>query len=143
MLPYILGFVGGLALLTSKGINNAAANQLGLMRGTVLNYLTGTLVAGALALTFGGLSSWAVYGQIPWYYFLAGIMGLVAMLLSNATLHKLPVIHSTALILATQMSAALALDYWLFGMGSAMKLLGAGIILVALVWDQALLSRRD
>lgn len=143
MLPYILGFLGGLALLTSKAINNAAANQLGLMRGTVLNFLTGTLVAGTLALSLGGLSSGAVYAQIPWYYFLAGVMGLVAMLLSNATLHKLPVIHSTALILATQMSAALALDYWLFGIGSAMKLLGAGIILGALVWDQALLSRRD
>lgn len=135
-MAFLFGFLGGLALLLSKAMNNAAATRIGLLQGTLLNYVTGTLVAGLLAMALGGFHPLTTYMEIPWYFFLAGLMGLLAMLISNATLHRLPVIHTTALILVTQMSVALALDYWLFGIGSWLKVAGAAVVIAGLLWDQ-------
>lgn len=142
MLAIVLGLIGGLSLLVSKGLNNAAANQLGLLRGSVLNYITGTITALALALTFSGIPEITRYTSIPGYYYLAGALGLLAMLVSNATLHRLPLIHSTALIITTQLTTALAIDYLIFGIGSWWKVSGAVLVILALVIDGNILKNK-
>lgn len=141
MLAMILAFCGGLMIVTSKSLNNAAAKSLGLLPGSLINFITGSIVAFSLALVFSNkLSGLMNMGNVPWYFFLAGVFGLTAMLVSNFTLHRLPVLHSTTLIVAAQMLTALVIDFILFGVFSLIKSLAALIVVVALIWDQKIIK---
>ncbi|MCK8061211.1 MULTISPECIES: DMT family transporter [unclassified Fusibacter] len=141
MLAIGLAFLGGLIIVTSKYINHTAAKEMGLLPGSVINYIMGSITALVLALIFvGKLDGLTRLSEIPWYFFLAGVFGLVAMIISNATLSRLPVLHSTTLIVTSQMITALVIDYLIFGQFSWVKSIGAAVVVVALVWDQKILK---
>jgi transporter family-2 protein len=141
MLAMLLGFSGGLIIVTSKSLNNAAANRLGLFPGSLINYVTGSITALILVLIFqNGALGFTNFINVPWYFYLSGLFGLLAMILSNATLHRLPVLHSTTMIVASQMITALVIDYSLFQQFSLLKTVGATVVLVALWWDQKILK---
>lgn len=142
-LAILLGLLSGVVIVFSKYISNAAARHLGLLKGTLINYIVGSLFALLLALVFGGGQLALVkLPQIPWYYYLSGVFGVLAMMISNATLNKLPILHSTSLIITLQMLTALALDYLLFQQFTPLKALGGAVVIVALLLDQRLIKRK-
>jgi uncharacterized membrane protein YdcZ (DUF606 family) len=141
MIAIILALLGGLIIITSKYINHTAAKEMGLLPGSVINYIMGSLTALLLALIFvGKLDGLTKLTTIPWYFFLAGVFGLIAMILSNMTLSRLPVLHSTTLIVTSQMITALVIDFLIFGQFSLVKSLGAFVVVIALIWDQKILK---
>ncbi len=140
MLAVILAFFGGLAIVVSKMLNHNAAKRFGLLPGTLLNYLTGTLMAGILAFASMKRFDYTVFLDVPPLMYSAGLLGLGAMLISNLTLNRLPVVHSTSIIVVTQMSVALLLDYWLFGIGSLIRIVGAMLVVIALILDQYIIQ---
>lgn len=141
MLAMILAFCGGLMIVTSKSLNNAAAKSLGLLPGSIINFVTGSVVALILSLIFSDkLAGLMALGNVPWYFMLAGVFGVLAMLVSNFTLHRLPVLHSTTLIVAAQMLTALMIDFAFFGVFSVVKTAAALVVVVALIWDQRIIK---
>jgi len=136
----ILSIVGGLIVIATKSLNNAATKKLNFFPGSTVNYLTGTFFSLLfLLLLRQRIEIFDKIAEIPPYYFLGGLLGLLAMLASNYTLHRLPVMHSTTLIIALQMLTALYIDLFMFNKYSYLRTIGALIVVLALVWDQRII----
>lgn len=141
MLAMGLAILSGVMIMTSKTINNAASRKLGLLPGSILNFLVGALTALLLTLFFkGSFTSFEALLEVPWYYYLAGLFGLMAMLISNATLHRLPVVHTTSLVISAQMFTALIIDYLFFSEFSLIKSFGALLVVLGVILDQKILQ---
>ena len=141
MFAMSLAALGGVMIMVSKYISNAASRKLGLLPGSILNFLVGAITAFLLALFLkGSLVSLKSLWGVPLYFYLAGIFGLLAMLISNATLHRIPVMHTASLVISAQMLTALMIDYLFFEQFSWIKSIGALLVVLGVMLDQKILQ---
>lgn len=128
-------------MIATKYLNNAATKKMSFFPGSTVNYLTGTFFSLIfLLLLRQKIEVFDKIAEIPPHYFLGGLLGLIAMLASNFTLHRLPVMHSTTLIIALQMMTALYIDLFMFNKYSYLRTIGALVVVMALIWDQKIIA---
>ena len=96
-----VAFLNGALNIINKMVNVRAKQVLGMANGTLINYLEGTVLALALALLAGDrhLAQPGYLGSIPFLYYLGGVFGLVAMVLTIRGMEKVPVAVSAVVIL--------------------------------------------
>ncbi len=100
-----VAFLNGALNIINKMVNVRAKQVLGMANGTLINYLEGTVLALALALLAGDrhLAQPGYLGSIPFLYYLGGVFGLVAMVLTIRGMEKVPVAVSAVVILGGQL----------------------------------------
>lgn len=135
----VLGFVCGGINVVSKTINYQATNHLGTASGTLINYIVASLLS-ALVLLFTGPQQLAPsrFASVPWWLYLGGVCGLLAMLINVTSLQKISLFQSTTMLLVGQLAGAVALDALLFHSMSLLKAAGVAVLAVGVVWDKRL-----
>lgn len=128
-----VAFLNGALNIINKMVNVRAKQVLGMANGTLINYLEGTVLALALALLVGDrhLAQPGYLGSIPFPYYLGGVFGLVAMVLTIRGMEKVPVAVSAVVILGGQLLAGFLMDAAAGRVGlrelAGLCLVGAGV----------------
>lgn len=104
----------------------------------IINYLEGTALAFALSLLLGErhLVQPVYLGQIPLVYYLGGLFGLIAMILTIKGMEKVPVAVSAIVVLAGQLLAGFVMDT-LSGRVGLRELLGLCLVCAGVWWAGA------
>lgn len=108
----LIAFLNGGLNIVNKLVNVRAKEALGMVNGTLVNYLEGTLLALAFSILLGErhLVEHSYLAQIPWFYYLGGFFGLAAMILTIRGMEKASVAVSAIVILAGQLLAGFLMD---------------------------------
>ena len=107
-----VALLNGAVNIINKMVNVVAKQSLGMANGTLINYLEGTLIALVLAFWVGDrhLVDLGYLTGIPLVYYLGGVFGLVAMVLTIKGMERVPVAVSAVVVLAGQLLAGFVMD---------------------------------
>lgn len=118
LLALILALTSGVAMAVQGTLNAALAKIIGLLEATLLVHLTATVTVLLLLFGFGlGDGELGKLGEVPWYLFLGGLLGVAITYLVVASIPKVGVALATTAIIVGQVSTACLVDHLgLFGM---------------------------
>lgn len=124
-----LSLCAGATVVLSRTVNARLAEQIGPLRGSLVNHLVGlpiTVVLALIAAINNGAGNNADYGFIPWIY-CGGVLGVVTVLLTNIVVPKVPAFRLTSLSFVGQVLTGILLDmFW--GNGYSDATLTGGIL---------------
>lgn len=133
----ILGFLSGGISVISKMLNYQAGNHLGTWNGSLINYLLAApLSLVILLLLDGGQLPVSGFSAAPWWAYLGGVCGVVAMVINVYTLRKISLFQSTTLLLVSQLVTSMLVDLVFFDKMSLLKALGVAMLAVGVIWDR-------
>ena len=137
-LVFLVAFLNGALNIINKMVNLRAKQVLGMANGTLINYLEASALAFALSLLLGErhLIQPDYLGGIPPVYYLGGVFGLVALLLSIKGMEKVPVAVSAMVVLAGQLLAGFVMDA-AAGRVGLRELLGLCLVYAGVWWAGA------
>jgi uncharacterized membrane protein YdcZ (DUF606 family) len=129
----IVAFMAGVSIVVSRMINAKLAEYVGAHMSTFVNFVVGLLASILLALFVKAeLAEATTFSirQLPLY--LGGVLGVAMVFIANVITKKIPAYQLTLLMFVTQLFVGLILDYFVFGMFSAGKLIGGVFVLLGL-----------
>jgi len=137
MLYIILAIICGCITIISMIVNSHLAKKIGVLQGTLVNYVMGLLgttiliviVNNSVNISFGN------YTTIPLWAFLGGLIGILVVSGSNIVIPKIPTIYTTLLIFIGQLSTGILIDYFRMGFISKGKIIGGSLILLGLIYN--------
>ena len=133
----ILAFISGCAGVINKLLNLEAKKGLGTWNGTLLNYVESSMFAGILMIVFGGaLWKYEVFVNVPWYFFLGGLFGVISMLLALKGMQKTSMMFATVLMLVGQLFAGYVVDSIVNQQLDILKLVGVVCIILGVYLDK-------
>jgi len=129
-----LAFIAGAMVMLAGVLNAQLASRIGLFRGTSVNYIMGLLTLVIISLLLkSGVDNYRTIGEInPVFLLGGGFLGVIATTGMNFVLPKIPTVYSSLLIFSGQVAAGLIIDFFLFGVFSTAKVIGAVLILMGL-----------
>lgn len=136
ILYIFLAFLEGGLGVYSRAVNFRATECLGTANGTLINYVTASVLSLALLLFTGTAESWAGFAAAPAWVYLGGVCGVVALVINVTALKKLTLFQSGILMLTGQLAGSALLDAVLFHSMSPGKLLGILVVTTGVVWDK-------
>ena len=129
----VVALLNGAVNIINKMVNVRAKQVLGMANGTHINYIEGTLIALVLSLMLGErhLLQLDYLSGIPFLYYLGGLFGLAAMILTIKGMERVPVAVSAVVVLAGQLLAGFVMDALSGRVGlkelAGLCLVGAGV----------------
>ncbi|BEV70874.1 MULTISPECIES: DMT family transporter [unclassified Paludibacterium] len=135
----MLALLAGVARTLSRLLNARLAGQIGVLPGTLVNYLGGLAAAVLACLSCGVSLPWPslAWVTVPGWAWLGGAVGVGFVVLCNRVTPHVSAFAMTLLMFAGQMSAGLLLDAWLHAGLSGWRVLGAvlaGLGLLGTLW---------
>ena len=92
---------------------------------------------GTIYIVFGGaLWKYEVLIEVPWYFFLGGLFGVISMLLALKGMQKSSMIYATILMLVGQLFAGYVVDSIVSGEFNVLKLVAVGMIIFGVYLDK-------
>ena len=128
------GFVG-----LQAPINARLGRQVGSLQAATVSFMVGTIALLAIAaLSSGGLSPISNVGKVPWWALIGGLLVAFYVTVALITVRTLGASALTALVVAGQLSVAVAIDrFGLFGIAkqhiAAPRILGLVLLLAGVV----------
>ncbi|MBU3191972.1 DMT family transporter [Clostridium bowmanii] len=137
MVYIILAVLCGCFTIISMIINSHLAKKIGVLKGTLINYIVGLLSTIVLMLIVNSSLKlyYSSFTKIPWWALLGGMIGVVVVASSNIVLPKIPTIYTTLLIFIGQLFTGILIDYFRVGFVSKGKIIGGFIILIGLLYN--------
>ncbi|MGV8982999.1 DMT family transporter [Clostridium sp.] len=137
MVYIILAVLCGCITIISMIINSHLAKKIGVLKGTLINYIVGLLSTIILMLIVNSSLklSYSSFTKIPWWALLGGMIGVVVVASSNIVLPKIPTIYTTLLIFIGQLFTGILIDYFRVGFVSKGKIIGGLLILLGLLYN--------
>jgi len=143
-LAVALAAIAGVLVGMQAPINSRLGRTIGSVQAATFSFVAGTIALAIVAsLFYGGLGSFGQVGKAPWWALVGGLLGAVYVTVAILTVRTLGVSGLTAIVIAGQLAAAVAIDR--FGLlGIAKQPIGATRIsgLVLLVIGALLVVRR-
>lgn len=110
MLIYmLLALFTGMLLTFSTTMNGMLARRIGVLPGTLVNYLTGLGTSLVCVLLFGAFSFGNAAG-LPWFALMGGVLGVMIIAITNVVLPHVPLVLTTVLLFAGQLAGGLVID---------------------------------
>jgi transporter family-2 protein len=133
-----VAFLNGMLNIVNKLVNVRAKQALGMANGNLVNYLEGTAIALVLAVLLGEthLLDGPYLGSIPPLYYLGGVFGLAAMVLTIRGMEGVPVAVSAVVILSGQLLAGFVMDA-LAGLADLRDLAGLCLVGAGVWWNNS------
>lgn len=133
----LLSIIGGVLTVLSMVINSSLGRKIGVLKGTLVNYLGGIIFSVLVLLVLGSEKSITIaeMSKMPTYIFLGGALGVIVVISSNKIIPKIPVVYSTLLFFIGQIVAGIIIDYFLIGQVSSKKIIGAIIITLGILYN--------
>ncbi|OHW63177.1 hypothetical protein EUAN_00410 [Andreesenia angusta] len=137
MIYIAIALVTGSMVVLSMVINSKLAGRVGVISGTLVNYMVGLLgITVFLLLKDRGMAvELSGFKEIPIWAYFGGAVGVLVVSLSNVVIPKIPTIYSSILIFIGQISMGMIIDYFLLDIISIGKLVGSGLILLGLLYN--------
>lgn len=105
----LVGIAGGLAAAIQSGSLGAMEERVGTLASTFITYGLGGLVVG-LAMLFFGRERLSGVGTLPWWAYLAGIMGLVIVSSLGITTSRFGIATGMTLFTAATLTFGVLID---------------------------------
>ncbi|HHT89851.1 MAG: DMT family transporter [Bacillota bacterium] len=112
MLALLLAALSGLCMALQGSLNTALSKAVGLLEGTFIVHLVGSLFGAVLLLCGLGQGSLAHFRDAPWYTYLGGVLSVAIVYLVAASISKVGVASATTAIIVGQVVTAAAVDYF-------------------------------
>ena len=143
-IPVMLSLATGFTVVLSRTINAGLAEKTSVMRSTLYYYIAGFIFSLFILIVFKAESNPLAQLSVPVnpMHFLGGIMGVVIIIILNATVSKISSLFMTLLLFAGQVFTGLAMDMVLTNMFSLPNFLG-GIFVTAGLFINVFMDRRD
>ncbi len=141
LIPLLLAAVAGALMAVQGTLNSITGKIIGLLEGTFSVHLLGTVTAGILLLLLGN-GSFSKAGEVPWYAWLGGPIGVAIIFGVTLSIPKLGVGIATTAIIGAQLLTAYSIDHFgLFGMSQIpFNLVKLGGILLIMAGAKLLLN---
>jgi len=127
--------VSGIAMAVQGSLNTDLGKSIGLLAGTFVVQIVGTVFALLLLILGLGRSQWNMLNTVPWYSFLGGVIGVGIVYGVVYSISKVGAAAATTAIIVGQISMAAIVDcFGLFGLEKIPFNMwkGLGIILMAI-----------
>ncbi|MFD3158048.1 DMT family transporter [Haloimpatiens sp. FM7330] len=137
MIYIVLAFITGSMVILSMIINSHLAQKIGVFQGTFVNYVVGlmfTIVVLLFKNSFTNIS-FDKFGQVPFWAYLGGAVGVSIVVISNIVIPKIPAIYSTLLIFIGQLFTGIVIDYFTSDLVSKGKVIGGLLIVSGLMYN--------
>ncbi|GAA0123110.1 MAG: DMT family transporter [Clostridium argentinense] len=137
MIYIILAMIGGGLTIISMIINAGLAKEIGVLRGTLINYIVGLSVISILMLFSKNTYGFNIgnFSNIPFYAFLGGLIGVIVVSASNIVIPKIPTMYTTLLIFIGQIFIGIIIDYLQLNTLSKGKIIGGLLILLGMLYN--------
>lgn len=129
----IIALMTGSLVILSMIMNSRVADEIGLFQGVFINYVLGLVVA-AIILLFN-IKTISVTGNIPWWAYLGGVLGVTIVAISNVLIPKIPTIYTTLLIFIGQLFMGMMIDMLTHVDISKGKIIGGALICLGLFYN--------
>jgi transporter family-2 protein len=118
-------------------INSRLADKIGVLQGTFVNYIVGLAFTLVLVILLKGPKGFITnsLGDVPFYGFLGGFIGVMVVATSNVIISKIPAIYSALLIFIGQVFTGIIIDYIRLSSVSKGKIIGGLIIILGLLYN--------
>ena len=137
MIFVILAFSLGCVNVLSKTINFQATKHLGMANGTLVNYVVASFLSFFLLLMIApGRLNLSNFTDVPSWYYLGGIFGVLALIINLYALNKINLFQSTGIVLIGQLFGSTFFDGIFFHSMSPMKILGVCLLAIGVLWDK-------
>jgi transporter family-2 protein len=137
MVYLIISILAGVSIVIARIINSNLADKIGLLEGTLINFVTGLM----LSLVFLLFSSEAVsfstldLPEVPSWAYLGGAAGVIVIFLSSYLTPKVSAFYLTLFIFIGQLFTGIVIDYFTLGELSLGKILGGLLVLFGLIFN--------
>lgn len=137
MIYIILAMIGGGLTIISMIINAGLAKEIGVLRGTLINYIVGLLVILIIMVFAKSTYNFNIdsFSNIPFYAFLGGLIGVIVVSASNVVIPKIPTMYTTLLIFIGQIFTGIIIDYLELSSISKGKIIGGLLILLGMLYN--------
>lgn len=137
MIYIILAMIGGGLTIISMIINAGLAKEIGVLRGTLINYIVGLLVILIIMVFAKSTYNFNIdnFSNIPFYAFLGGLIGVIVVSASNVVIPKIPTMYTTLLIFIGQIFTGIIIDYLQLSSISKGKIIGGLLILLGMLYN--------
>lgn len=108
---YLIAILIGLTIVVSMVQNSRLEQDIDIRQVTLLNFITGGV--GSFILFFvsrEALSAFAGLGEMPWYGYLGGLLGVVAVTFGTVVMKHVSVITASMLMYTGQMVIGVLID---------------------------------
>ncbi|WML34978.1 DMT family transporter [Clostridium sp. OS1-26] len=138
----VLALVSGFIAVISKMINFKLSERIGLLNGTLVNYVVASVISILVVLVIrsNNIFSLSIIKSVPTWVYLGGVFGLAALVLTIISLPKIPVTYSTILILIGQLATGFIIDIIISGNFSYVKLFGVVLVTMGICIDKIFLN---
>jgi transporter family-2 protein len=139
-LAIISAFAAGITIVISRILNANLAQKIGLIQGTVFNYITGLSLATVIFLVLGNKSHMTseVFQNIPIWAFFGGLVGILVVSLSSFMTHKISTFYLTLFIFIGQLVCGMLIDHFRGLDISLGKIVGGTLVLTGLIFNLVL-----
>src|SRR3712207_9317186 len=96
MMYLILSFISGCIIIISMTLNSRLSEYIGLLQGTLINFLSGLLPATLyFIINYKSIEmNVGLFKDIPIWMYLGGAVGVMVVCFSNFVMPKIPTIRS-------------------------------------------------
>lgn len=133
----LISVAAGASIVVARNINSELANKLGVLQGTLINYVVGLIFAILFFLLSGELSkvSLNIAKPLPLWAYLGGFVGVMVVSLSNLVTPKISAFYLTLIIFIGQMFAGIIIDYFIGSNVSPGKIIGSILVVLGLIYN--------
>ncbi len=107
----LTAFCGGLVAAQAP-INGRLGQAVGTLPAAAVSFIVGTVVLVAIALVFGGGFGQVAGADLPWYYFIGGLLGAIYVTSVVVTVSHLGAGGVAAATISGQLTASVLLDHF-------------------------------
>lgn len=138
----VLALISGFIAVISKMINFKLSEKIGLLNGTLVNYVVASVISilVILMMSSDNIFNLSTIKLVPAWIYLGGVFGLASLVLTIVSLPKIPVAYSTILILMGQLITGFAIDIIISGDFSYIKLFGVVLVALGICADKLFLD---
>lgn len=142
-IPIIVSFVTGLTIVVSRTTNAVIAKKSGALSSSMLNYLLGFVVSFMVLIFAGSLPHLGQVCLSPRIFiYLGGMLGAIAVILSNLTVAKISSFYMTLFLFVGQTSTGIILDFMITKKLDIHILMGAIFVSLGLCFNLYLDNRK-
>jgi transporter family-2 protein len=136
----LLAIFAGVCIVVSRTINANLAGIVGILQGTIFNYIVG-LIFSIVFLLFSSerVSIFHIdLISVPWWAYLGGVIGVFVVVLSSYITPKISAFYLTLLIFIAQLFVGMIIDYFTLNIFSPGKVIGGLIVFIGLTYNLVL-----
>ncbi len=115
LLSLVIAALSGTTMALQGTINAALSKTIGLVEATFIVHLVGLIFVSIILFAFNlGSLKVDLLRQVPWYYYLGGVLGVVIVYLVMKSIPKVGVAAATTAIILGQVFTAGLIDHFGF-----------------------------